>query len=106
MAKKHCNPEPENGAQSVRLTLRNLRGMHARASAKFAACASGFDAKVTVTSYNDVCCETVVGDSIMELLLLGSACGEDILVTANGPDASKALAALSELVNNRFGECE
>lgn len=89
---------------SARVTLRNKRGLHARAAAKFAAAAQGFNANIKVTSHNDVCQETVVGDSIMELLLLGSACGEDISISASGPDAEKALAALVNIVDNRFGE--
>ena len=91
---------------SARVTLSNKRGLHARASAKFAACAQDFDADIKVTSHNDVCQETVVGDSIMELLLLGSACGEDISISASGPEAEKALSALVNLVENRFGEEE
>ena len=62
--------------KSTRVTLRNKRGLHARAAAKFATLAQKFNAKIEVTSCNEVCQETVVGDSIMELLLLGSACGE------------------------------
>jgi len=91
---------------SARVTLSNKRGLHARASAKFAACAQNFNADIKVTSHNDVCQETVVGDSIMELLLLGSACGEDISISASGPDAEKALSELVNLVENRFGEDE
>jgi len=92
--------------KSTRVTLRNKRGLHARASAKFATMAQKFNAKIEVTSCNDVCQETVVGDSIMELLLLGSACGEDISITAHGPDAEAAVNALSTLVEERFGEKE
>ena len=91
---------------SARVTLRNKRGLHARAAAKFASAAQGFDANIKVTSHNDVCQETVVGDSIMELLLLGSACGEDISISASGPEADTALSSLVNLVENRFGEGE
>jgi len=92
--------------KTSRVTLRNKRGLHARASAKFAQLATSFDARIEVTSCNDICQETVVGDSIMELLLLGSACGEDISITAHGPDADAAIKALSTLVESRFGEDE
>ncbi len=92
--------------KSTRVTLRNKRGLHARASAKFATMAQSFSAKIEVTSCNDVCQETVVGDSIMELLLLGSACGEDISITAHGPDADAAIKALAALVEDKFGETE
>ena len=92
--------------KSARVTLRNKRGLHARAAAKFATLAQSFDAAIEVTSANDVCQETVVGDSIMELLMLGSACGEDISITAHGSEADAAMAALTALVENRFGESE
>ena len=102
---------PTSGANnsdviSARVTLRNKRGLHARAAAKLAAAAQSFDADIKVTSHNDVCQETVVGDSIKELLLLGSACGEDISISASGPDAEIALTALVNIVDNLFGEDE
>jgi len=59
-----------------------------------------------VRSHNDVCAETVVADSVMELLLLGAACGEDITVSATGKQAKSAVSALVELVESRFGESE
>jgi phosphotransferase system HPr (HPr) family protein len=89
---------------SARVTLRNRRGLHARASNKLFALANQFDAVVTVTSHNDVCAESVVADSVMELLLLGSAYGEDVTVSAEGPEAEQVVAALVELITNRFGE--
>lgn len=67
-------------------------------------CVMKFDAQVLVRSHNDVCAETVVADSVMELLLLGSACGEEITISATGIEASDAIQALTELVANRFGE--
>ena len=42
----------------------------------------------------------------MELLLLGSACGEEITVTAQGPDATEAIKAIAALVKDRFGEVD
>lgn len=89
---------------SVQVTLVNKRGLHARASHKFVECALGFDAVVEVTSLNDVAAETVTADSVMELLLLGSAFGEDIVISASGHEASCAIKALEALVKSRFGE--
>ena len=96
----------DNTVISARVTLVNKRGLHARASAKFVCLCEQFDADVEVTSHNDVGAETVVADSIMELLMLGSACGEDITIAAKGQDAQAAVDALSELVNDHFGEGE
>ncbi|WP_026941257.1 HPr family phosphocarrier protein [Hellea balneolensis] len=86
--------------------LINKRGLHARASNKFMECVMRFDAQVLVRSHNDVCAETVVADSVMELLLLGSACGEEITISATGQEAEPAISALVDLVEGRFGESE
>ncbi len=87
---------------SRELTIVNMKGLHARATAKFVQCCDRFDAVVTVTKDD----ETVGGSSIMGILTLGAAKGSSILVTASGPDAQAVLDALEELVANRFGEEE
>lgn len=92
--------------QSVKVRLVNKRGLHARASAKFVACAEDFDAEISVSSHREVGAETVIADSIMELLMLGAACGEEITISATGPDAPDALLALKALVADHFGEGE
>lgn len=91
-------------AETATIRLVNKRGLHARASHKFMECVAQFDAEVLVRSHNDVCAETVLADSVMELLLLGSACGEDITISATGNQAVEAVQALITLVANRFGE--
>jgi len=65
-----------------------------------------YNAQVRVKSHNGVTTESVDADSVMELLLLGSACGEDITVSAEGPEACVVIDALTKLVNNAFGEDE
>jgi len=91
---------------SARLTLVNKRGLHARASNKFMECVLRYRAKVHVRSHNDTCAEKVEADSVMELLLLGSAYGEDITVEAEGPEAENVVEALTKLVNEGFLELE
>lgn len=91
---------------TARLTLVNKKGLHARASNKFMECVMLYNAKVRVKSHNGVTTESVDADSVMELLLLGSACGEEITVTAEGPEACVVVDALTKLVNNAFGEGE
>lgn len=81
-------------------TICNERGLHARASAKFVTLAAKFDADIQVTK-EDV---TVAGISIMGLLTLGAGPGSEIALTARGPDAEAALAALISLVASGFGE--
>ena len=93
-------------SETVTTTIRlvNKRGLHARASNKFMTCVEQFDAQVLVRSHNDVCAETVVADSVMELLLLGSAYGEEISISATGNQAAEVIEALTALVESRFGE--
>ena len=38
------------------------------------------------------------------IINLGLSCGTQVLITAEGDDEQEAIKALSELVNNRFGE--
>jgi phosphocarrier protein len=80
----------------------NRKGLHARASAHFVRCAEQFDAEITVSKDQS----TVGGTSIMGLMMLSAGQGSTIHVTAGGPDAEAALAALSKLVSSRFGEEE
>ncbi|RKQ70822.1 phosphocarrier protein [Litorimonas taeanensis] len=88
----------------ITLTLTNKRGLHARASNKFMETVMQFQSQVWVRSHNDVCAERVEADSVMELLLLGAACNEDITVTAQGKDAPETIQAIADLVKDRFGE--
>lgn len=80
----------------------NKKGLHARATAKFVQCADGFAADITVTRAG----ETVGGTSIMGILTLGAGIGSTITLAARGVDAEAAMAALTALVANRFGEEE
>lgn len=82
------------------LLIQNRRGLHARASAKFARLSEAFEAAITVGRDG----QTVGGTSIMGLLMLGAAKGSTIRVTAEGPDADMAIAAIAALVESRFGE--
>lgn len=105
------NSKAKSGAQndntiSVTVRLINKRGLHARASAKFIKCVERFDVDVEVTSLNEVGSETVVADSIMELLMLGSACGEEIVIKTSGLEAAAASKALVALIEDSFGEGE
>ncbi|MGX1097189.1 HPr family phosphocarrier protein [Amorphus sp. MBR-141] len=86
--------------RTVTLTIVNQRGLHARASAKFVKCLEAFDAEVSVARDG----HTVGGGSIMGLLMLGASKGTQITVTAAGPEADEALAAIAALVGDGFGE--
>lgn len=77
-----------------------MRGLHARASAKFVRCVETYDAEVTVTKDG----QSVGGTSIMGLMMLAASPGCCIDVSATGNEAEAALDALETLIENRFGE--
>ncbi|MBJ6989094.1 HPr family phosphocarrier protein [Devosia sp. MC521] len=87
-------------ALAQQLTIVNLKGLHARASARFVRTAECFDATITVIKDGT----SVAGDSIMGLMMLGAGPGSNILVQATGKQAREALEAIVELVNNGFDE--
>ena len=72
------------------LLIINQRGLHARASAKFVQVAAGFQADIEVEKDG----VNVGGTSIMGLMMLAASPGCTIRVTASGPEARQALAAL------------
>jgi len=80
--------------------ITNIRGLHARASAKFVTLASAHSADVEVEKDGS----KVAGTSIMGLMMLGAAKGDSVVISASGDGAERALAALVELVEAKFGE--
>lgn len=82
------------------VTIRNKRGLHARASAKFVTLAAGFDAAVEVSKDGSSVC----GTSIMGLMMLAAAPGDDIVISSSGLGAEQAVTALAQLVEDKFGE--
>jgi phosphocarrier protein HPr len=95
-------PSSSSGAVTREIPIINKRGLHARASAKFVKMVEQFDAEVLVTRGG----ETVGGTSIMGLMMLSAGPGTSIVVSATGPQAEAAVAALAELVGNKFNEEE
>ena len=82
------------------LSIINVKGLHARASAKFVDVVERFDAQATVEKDG----VSVAGDSIMGLLMLTAPRGSQITVTTTGPEAVALLDALDALVADYFGE--
>jgi len=80
------------------VTIVNMRGLHARAAAKFAKLAGEFEAEVLVSKDG----QTVGGRSIMGLMMLAAAPGTEIEIACDGDEA--ALDALAALVEDGFDE--
>jgi phosphocarrier protein HPr len=80
--------------------MKNKRGLHARASARFVTLAAGLAAAVEVEKDGSRVC----GTSIMGLMMLGAAYGDSIVIHTEGDGADEALEQLVALVEDRFGE--
>jgi phosphocarrier protein HPr len=85
-----------------RLEIKNRLGLHARASALLVQTINRFSCEVKISKDDQV----VNGRSIIGVLTLGAAKGTKIRVEARGDDAQEALAAIKQLVENKFGEGE
>jgi phosphocarrier protein len=82
------------------LDIINVKGLHARASARFVEVVEEHDATATVRRDG----LSAAGDSIMGLLMLAASMGTSIEVETTGPEAETLADALQALVADRFGE--
>ena len=89
-----------NDTVNMRLKIVNEKGLHARAAAKFVEVVDTFDVRLVVKKDN----LEASGDSIMGLLMLAASRGTEIELVASGLEAAETLSALSDLINNLFGE--
>jgi phosphocarrier protein len=85
---------------STTIEMRNKRGLHARASAKFVTLAAKQTAEIEVEKDGNRVC----GTSIMGLMMLGAAYGDSITIHTEGDGADAAMSELVRLVEDRFGE--
>ena len=94
------NASPNAQILERTITIRNQRGLHARAAAKFVKLAGQFDAEITVTKDG----QSVSGGSIMGLMMLAAGIGSNIFVAISGAEHAAAMAAIEALINDKFGE--
>ena len=88
------------GSLKRTLAIANKRGLHARAAAKFVRTAGQFDAAVRVAFKG----QEVSGLSIMGLMMLSAGIGSEVELVCSGRQAVDAMAALSTLIESKFGE--
>ena len=89
-----------NDTVNMRLKILNEKGLHARAAAKFVELVDTFDVSLFVKKDN----LEASGDSIMGLLMLAASKGTEIELVASGTEAAETVCALSDLIENLFGE--
>lgn len=80
--------------------IQNIKGLHARASAKLVEVTEEYDATARISKDG----LDAAGDSIMGLLMLAASKGTFIEVETNGQQAVELMDALEALVMDKFGE--
>ncbi len=94
---------PTAAGLSADLTIINPDGVHARPAANLVSIVSGFDAEVTMVNPRTGRAPVFV-NSLIGLLSLGAKAGDVVTVAASGAQAAEALAAVTAVVNDGFGE--
>ena len=85
-----------------KITIKNKLGLHARAAVKFVNLANRYSSSVKIIKDGN----EVDGKSILGILTLAASKGSQIKLVVSGRDEDKAMKALTELVNSKFGEEE
>ena len=85
------------------LVIVNPDGLHARPAATLVSTLAGFDARLTVVNQRTPRAP-VAANSLIGLLSLGAKSGDVLTVAATGRQAAQALARVTAMVNDGFGE--
>ena len=80
----------------------NRLGLHARAAAQLVRMANEYNSDISLIKSN----QQANAKTIMEVLMLGAAQGEDLMVEARGDDEEHAVEAIVQLIDARFNELE
>lgn len=83
-----------------RVVVRNREGVHARAATLIAEVARRFEAKLWLSKDR----QQVEATDVLQVLSLGAAPGEELLVEATGREAQDAVAAVVRLIEGGFEE--
>ncbi|HLL10448.1 MAG TPA: HPr family phosphocarrier protein [Rubrivivax sp.] len=86
----------------TQIQISNKLGLHARASAKLTKLAGSFKSEIHLSRNG----RRVNAKSIMGVMMLAAGVGTQIDIEVEGTDEAEAMAALRELIVNRFGESE
>lgn len=80
----------------------NKLGLHARASAKLTQLAAQFPCEIFLSRNG----RQINAKSIMGVMMLAAGIGSTVTLETIGDQADEAMAALTALINDRFGEGE
>lgn len=80
--------------------VRSKMGLHARPATKLVKLAQSFNAEITLIKGEN----SVSASSVLGIMMLGSHCGESVVVRATGDDAKPALEAIIALISCQSDE--
>ena len=80
----------------------NKLGLHARASAKLSQLAAQYPCEILLSRNG----RQINAKSIMGVMMLAAGMGSKVTLETVGDQADEAMAALTALINDRFGEGE
>ena len=86
--------------QQREVEIVNKLGLHARASAKLTQLAAKYQCEVFMARNT----RRVNAKSIMGVMMLAAGKGSKVTLETDGPDEAEAIAALSALIGDCFGE--
>ena len=93
----------EDGGETLRVTVENRLGLHARPAARLVATAGRFDADVSLVN-ESTGAGPASARSLTGVATLGVRQGHEVLVRARGNDAGAALEAIAALARENFGD--
>ena len=83
-----------------KVIISNKAGIHARPASMLVQAATKFKSKIKLTAKG----KTVDAKSILMIMSMGLVHGTEVVISAEGDDADKAVTTLKDLVNSKFGE--
>ena len=88
--------------QRKSMRLVNKLGLHARAAMKLSELAARYQSTIMIRYKN----HEINAKSILNVMALAATCGSELELSTEGPDEQEAMAKITALIENRFGEDE
>ncbi|HYC55693.1 MAG TPA: HPr family phosphocarrier protein [Candidatus Binatia bacterium] len=85
---------------TAEFVVSNQLGLHVRAAAMVVRTVTPFQASITIRTDSG----SADARSVLDLLTLSANKGTKVVVSAEGPDADAAVAALGDLITRNFAE--
>ncbi|MBX0326510.1 PTS-dependent dihydroxyacetone kinase phosphotransferase subunit DhaM [Oscillochloris sp. ZM17-4] len=95
---------PEGAGVEITLTIKNKVGLHMRPAKDFVQTASRFSSTIRARNLSRPERPDGNAKSMIDIMKLGVALGNQIHIRADGADAQAAIDALAKLVADNFGE--